>query len=151
MSGLSFAGRETFAAPAEVVYDRLLDMDFMAGGLPDVVSVEKQSDTEMTCKIRPKFSFLRGTIDVRFQVSDKQPPNKATMSISNKGIGVSMAMETRMEVVALADGSTCEVLWESEIKELGGLLKSVSKGLIQGAASKVSADVWAGVHRRMNA
>ncbi len=73
------------------------------------------------------------------------------MSISNKGIGVSMAMVTTMEVVPVGDGSTCEVIWESQVKELGGLLKSVSKGLIQGAAAKVSADVWAGVHRRMNA
>ncbi|MBY0589361.1 SRPBCC family protein [bacterium] len=148
---MTFHGKETFAAPAETVFARLLDMDFMAGGLSDVVSVDKKSDEEMTCKIRPGFSFLRGTLDVHFRVADKEPPRKATMSISNKGIGVSMAMETTMEVIPSPDGTTCEVIWESQIKELGGLLKSVSKGLIQGAAGKVSADVWAGVHRRMNA
>ncbi len=151
MSLMTFTGRETFTAPAETVYEKLLDMDFVAGGIPDVVSIDKQSDTEMVCKIRPSFSFLRGTMDVRFHVADKEPPCKATMSISNKGIGVSMAMVTTMEVVPVGDGSTCEVIWESQVKELGGLLKSVSKGLIQGAAAKVSADVWAGVHRRMNA
>jgi carbon monoxide dehydrogenase subunit G len=151
MSVMTFSGRETFAASADFVYDRLLDMDFVAGGIPDVVSIDKQSDVEMTCKIRPKFSFLRGTMDVRFVVADKEPPRRATMAISNKGIGVSMALETTMEVVPSEDNATCEVIWESRISELGGLLKSVSKGLIQGAAAKVSADVWAGVHRRMQA
>ncbi len=86
MSLMTFTGRETFTAPAETVYEKLLDMDFVAGGIPDVVSIDKQSDTEMVCKIRPSFSFLRGTMDVRFHVADKEPLARRRCQSRTKGL-----------------------------------------------------------------
>ena len=39
--------------------------------------------------------------------------------------------------------------WTGAVRELGGLLKAVPSGLIQAAAQKVIAEVWAGIKARL--
>lgn len=145
---LEFTGTEHFPIPPESLFAKLTDLDFVAEGIPDLVSAEKVSDTEMTCRVRPGFAFLRGTLDVSMALVDLSAPTSARMKVAGKGIGASLELETTMEIDRLANG--CELRWRSEVTKLGGLLKSVSKGLIQGAAAKVSADVWADLHRRLD-
>ena len=41
------------------------------------------------------------------------------------------------------------VKWSGNVTELGGLLKLVPQGLIQAAAQKVIADVWASIRQRL--
>ena len=46
-------------------------------------------------------------------------------------------------------GSGSEVQWSGDLTELGGLLKMVPRGLLQAAAQKVIADVWAALKRKV--
>ena len=149
MANLEFSGKESFHLPADTVFARLLDLDFIAEGIPDLVSSEKKSETAMACRIRPGFSFLRGTLDVQMEIVEAVPPERAKMAVAGKGIGASLEIETILAVTPLENGDACEVVWKSEVTKLGGLLRSVSKGLIQGAAAKVSGDIWADLHQRL--
>lgn len=145
---LEFSGTEAIGVPADQVYNKLIDMDFVKAGIPDLVSADKVSDSEMRCKVKPAVSFLRGTLDVIFQLAERNKPS-AKMSVKGKGIGASLEIETTMHVRSTGDGSTCEVEWTSEVVQLGGLLKAVSKGLIEGLATKVSRQVWDDLKKRL--
>lgn len=149
MAELEFSGREKFAVPAQVVFDKLVDLDFIAGGMPNVVSSTKSSDTAMQCKVRPKTVFYSGTLDVAVEIVDKDPPNSARMKVASKGIGATIEWVTEMRVTPDADGKSCHVDWSSQVTQLGGLLKSVSKGIIKASAEKMSAETWSGLHDRL--
>jgi carbon monoxide dehydrogenase subunit G len=147
MSALEFSGVERFSlAPADL-FAKLCDMDFVAAGIPDLASSERTGPLSMNCKVRPSFAFLRGTLDMSMAIVEHEEPSFAKMRVAGKGIGASLELETTMQIDAVDDGS--ELRWQSQVVQLGGLLKSVSKGLIQGAASKVSSQVWADLHKRL--
>lgn len=147
---LEYSGTEAIEAPADHVYGKLIDLDFVRAGIPDLVSAEKVSDSELHCQVKPGVSFLRGTLDVVFQLAERDKPS-AMMSVKGKGIGASLEIETTMHVRPTGDGSTCEVEWTSRVVQLGGLLKAVSKGLIEGLAVKVSRQTWDDLKKRLEA
>lgn len=146
---MEFTGRERIAAGADEVFQKLTDLDFVQGGVPDLVSAERVGD-ELRCRVRPGVSFLKGTLDVAFRIANSAPPT-ATMTVQGKGIGASLAIETTMHVRPSEDGRACDVEWTSRVTQLGGLLKAVSKGLIEGLAQKVSRQTWDGLRRRLEA
>lgn len=150
MAQLEFNGREAFAQPAADIFAKLVDLDFIAAGIPDLVSAEKRSDTKLDCRIRPGFTFIRGTLDVSMEILEADSPKHALMKVTGKGIGASLEIQTRMAVEPSESGTGCDIVWSSEVTQLGGLLRSVSKGLIQGAAAKVSGDIWGDLRRRLD-
>ena len=146
---MEFTGRERIAAGADEVFRKLTDLDFVRDGVPDLVSAERVGE-ELRCRVRPGVSFLKGTLDVVFRVVESAAPT-ATMTVQGKGIGASLAIETTMQVRATEDGRACDVEWTSRVTQLGGLLKAVSKGLIEGLAQKVSRRTWDDLRRRLEA
>lgn len=149
MSDLQFSGRETFAVPAEVIFEKMIDLDFIAAGMPDVVSSTKESDTSLRCKVRPKTAFFTGTLDVLVEIVENNPPTSVRMKVFSKGIGATIEWVTDMTISPGTNPHSCQVDWSSEVTQLGGLLKSVSKGIIKASAEKMSAETWAGLHKRL--
>ena len=47
--------------------------------------------------------------------------------------------------------SGTRVHWTADVKDLGGLLKAVPRGLVQAAAQKVIADAWEAAARQLAA
>src|SRR5688500_3780765 len=98
MAGMQFGGEELFAAPQQTVYAMLVDLDALAAGIPDVVSAERVDDHSLRAVVRPGFSFLRGTMKLKIELSELEPPTSALMRIDSQGIGVSMVVESRMRL-----------------------------------------------------
>lgn len=146
---MEFSGTEKIQAAADDVYAKLVDLDFVKGGIPDLVSAERVGD-ELRCKVRPGVSFLKGTLDVVFQIVEAAKP-MAKMTVRGKGIGASLEIETTMHVRPAAETGICEVEWNSQVTQLGGLLRAVSKGLIEGLAQKVSRQTWDDLKKRLEA
>lgn len=75
-------------------------------------------------------------------VFDQQPPDSLRIRVHSKGIGSSAVVDTAVELSA--DGAGTRMTWTAEIVELGGLLKPVSRSLIEASARKIIADGWRG-------
>lgn len=137
---LTFEGdRDCALAPAEV-WAKLTDARFLVQCLPDVDRVTECAADHAALVLRPSFAFVRGTLDMHLQIVEAVAPSSARVLVHSKGIGSSSTVEASLAFSPTPDGT--RVHWVADIRELGGLLKMIPHGLIQGAAQKVIADAW---------
>ena len=144
---LRFEGDRDFPQPPDQVFARLTDARFLAACVPDVEGVSQDDPDRATFKVRPSLAFTRGTLDVTLQVVEKAPPTSARMVMTSKGVGSSSTVEAVLGLAPEEAGTRMH--WIAEVKELGGLLKMVPRGLIRGASQKVLDDAWKAVEAKL--
>ena len=144
-----FEGDKDFPlAPAEL-WGKLTDARFLVQCIPDVQVVSRSEPDWAVCTLRPGFSFVRGTLELTLRVGEAVEGTSARFLVHTKGIGSTSDVEAAL-AFRPQDGGT-RVHWTADVKELGGLLKAVPRGLIQAAAQKVIADSWAAVEANLAA
>jgi carbon monoxide dehydrogenase subunit G len=152
MADMQFGGEELFAAGQQTVYDMLVDLDALGAGIPDVVSTEKVDDHTLRAVVRPGFSFLRGTMKLKIQLAELEPPNSALMRIDSQGIGVSMVVESRMRLepaTTADDRPATKLTWLADVSQMKGLVATISPGLVRAAADQVVRNGWKKLHERL--
>jgi len=150
---LSFGGEESFTVTPDRLYRELTDPQSLAATIPDLQSSELAEDGTLRCVVRPGFSFLRGTLKLTIRFTELSPPSDAqssghaAMEVQSQGIGATIDIASRMQIEPAAGGS--RLVWKAEIMKLQGLVATVSKPLIQGAAGQVAQQTWAKVRQRL--
>jgi carbon monoxide dehydrogenase subunit G len=144
---IHFEGDKSFPLPVAEVAAKLSDATFLAGSLPDVQLTEATVD-RAAWKLRPKLSFLTGSLDTILEATERNPGHAVAFKVFTRAVGVTSTTLTRLEFKP-AEGGGTTVHWTGDITEVTGLLKMVPKGLIQGTAAKVIDDVWAAVSARL--
>jgi carbon monoxide dehydrogenase subunit G len=145
---LRFDGQKDFLQlTPEKLWEKLSDARFLVQCVPDVHEVSRQERGDAAFTLRPGFAFIRGTLQVTMRVVEAMSPGSVKLALTSKGIGTSSEVEAVLAISALDSGS--RVNWTTEVKQLGGLLKAVPKGLIQGAAQKVVNDAWNAVEAKL--
>lgn len=139
-SHMNLSGFEHFDAPVETVYDQITNLEFTAKTLPGLERVEKLTPTHLECRVKPQFSFLTGSMQMVFDILESNRPSSARMRVKGKGIGATLTIETSIRLSPETDGTRLE--WTSQVTEMGGLIKAVSRSLIEGAARKIVRDSW---------
>jgi carbon monoxide dehydrogenase subunit G len=144
---IRFEGDKDFPLPPDALWPRLTDARFLVSCLPDVESTPELAADHAVLVLRPGLAFMRGTLHTELRIVDPVHPTSARLLLDSKGIGSSSKVEATLKVAGQGGGS--RVHWEAEIKELGGLLKLISGGLIRGAAQKVLNDVLAAAEAKL--
>jgi carbon monoxide dehydrogenase subunit G len=144
---ISFEGDREFVRPLAEVSQKLGDASFLVGCIPDVESVAKSEVGEAVCTVRPKFAFVRGTLELSIRVVEVIPEQSVKLLLHSKGIGSTSAVEASLTFAAHGEGT--RVHWQAQVTERGGLLKMVPEGLIRGAAQKIIGDAWLAVERSL--
>jgi carbon monoxide dehydrogenase subunit G len=147
---LEFQGEELFACSPEKLFAALTDTEVLAATIPDLESSEKTGPHGMKCVVRPGFSFLRGTMKMDVAIKDLVPPKSAAMQVQAKGIGATLDIVSTMEIEPV-DGGKAKLLWKARVEKLSGLVATVSRPLIQGAAGQVAKATWEKVRKRVEA
>ncbi len=146
---MHFEGERIFPLPPAQLWPKLRDAAFLATCMPDGSPHDGATRDRAGCTVRPGFTFMRGSLDVTIEVLGGDEPTTLRYSQLSKGIGSSSQVETSLTLTAYETGT--KVVWRSEIKNLGGLLKMVPAGLIRGAAQRVIEDGWTGVAEKLAA
>ncbi|MGE3314556.1 MAG: CoxG family protein [Planctomycetaceae bacterium] len=143
---MQLSGTERFEQGPQLLWDRLTDLTRFATILPKLERIDRSEPRLLECRVKPGLSFLSGTLKLRMEILEEDPISSARMKITGKGIGASVVVETSIRLTADTIGGT-QLDWASEVQEIGGLLKPVSRGLIEAAAEKVIADGWEAFRR----
>jgi carbon monoxide dehydrogenase subunit G len=143
---IRFEGVESFPVPPADVFAKLADAGWLARALPEA-EVTQTAPDRAAWKVRPKFAFMAGNLDTTAEVLGRAADEQVRYRIVSTSVGARSTVDARLDFRP-ADGGTA-VRWDCDVTELGGLLKLVPRGLIQAAAQKVIADVWASIRRRL--
>ena len=138
-----FEGERNFSLPPDSLWEKLRDTAFLVACIPDSATKGTPTRDRAECSVQPGFAFVRGSLDVTIEIVDGQSPSTLHFKLLSKGIGSSSEVETSLQIHPVETGS--KVAWSADVRKLGGLLKMVPSGLIQGAAQRVIDDVWNGI------
>jgi carbon monoxide dehydrogenase subunit G len=144
---IHFEGERTFTQPVGEVATKLSDASFLVsciGGVEEVVTATPDS---AVWKLRPGFSFIRGTLTINMTIAERVANTSTKVKMVSKGIGASTTVIAELRFAAREEGTA--VRWVADVTEITGLLKMVPKGLIQSTASKVIEETWVGIEKKL--
>lgn len=146
---LIFTGAPHVSAPREMVWQKLLDPNFVAAFAPGVEKVERVDDT----RFKVVTAFGVGVIKVRFaldvELSDLRAPEHAIMRARGKAPGSAVDVKAAIDLTESAPGAT-RLSWVSE-SEVSGTLASVGGLLFEGTAKRLTEGFWTDFARRVSA
>ncbi|NBO93401.1 MAG: hypothetical protein EBV06_13980 [Planctomycetia bacterium] len=137
---LRFEGNRRFDLSPQETFAKLTDARFLVPCVPDVESVRSLDADRAEMVLRPRFAFVRGTLDATMRILDPVADSSVRVEITGKGIGSSSEIHATLTFAPSETGTN--IHWAADVKALGGLLKLVPAGLIRGAAEKVINDAW---------
>jgi carbon monoxide dehydrogenase subunit G len=143
---IHFEGTEAFAQSPAQLFGPLSDAGWLASAVPEAEILEASPDRAVW-NLKPKLSFLTGSLQTTLAVTARVPNESATFKVNGKAVGSGSTVVAILAFQPTETGTT--VKWTGEITELNGLLKMVPKGLIQATAQKIIADVWTAIRVKL--
>lgn len=144
---IHFEGNRSFSLPPADLFAKLSDASFLVGCLKEAEEVTEKSLDRAVWKLHPHFSFVRTSLDITMDITERQPPSTIKVKIFSRGIGATSTVIS--EILLQPSDTGTSVQWNADITELTGLLKLVPKGLISSAANKVIEETWAEIGNRL--
>lgn len=143
---IHFEGAESFSTSPAATFAKLSDAGWLAQALPDA-QVSRAEPDQAEWKIRPKLTFLSGSLDSVLTLLDRTESTSVRYRVASKGVGSGSTLEATLTFQPTDGGTT--VTWSADLLELTGLLKLVPPTLLQATAKKVIADVWESVRKKL--
>ncbi|MFQ6011369.1 MAG: CoxG family protein [Nitrososphaerales archaeon] len=132
---MHFDGKFDVKADKQKVFDFLLDPNALASCLPDLQKVDVISQDEFKVTVKVGISFIKGTMDMTFKVTERDPPNHAKLQARGTGVGSSIDMTTGLDLVDGPDGGT-SMNWTADAN-VGGMIASIGQRLLNNGAEKM--------------
>src|SRR5947199_7666487 len=89
---LKFQGVQEFGVPVTQAYAKLSDARFLATCIPGVESTAQQEPKLVVLALRPGFSFVRGTLEIRIEIHEIDAQSLRYLATS-RGIGSTSEVE----------------------------------------------------------
>ena len=138
------SGEQQLLASAEIVRERLRQMHWLVSQMPNLARVELVAENQACFVVRPGFSFLRGEMTVQLERIGE--PDGLAWRMAVRGIASSAKATVQCSVVETGPHS-CRLQYQVVIEELGGLLRTLHRSLLQAAVEKTVHDFLANLHR----
>src|ERR1051325_9213728 len=120
---MDIKGEYTIAASRDKVFAALNDPVVLQACIPGCESLEKQSDTEMSAKVRLRIGPVSASFSGKVTLSDIDPPNG--YKISGEGQGGAAGFAKGGAVVALREDGADTVLNYNVDAQVGGKIAQV--------------------------
>lgn len=117
----------------EDVYDFLTDPNKFAPLLPDFQSVSVQDATHFGVKVNVGISYIKGTADVKMELSQADRPKRAQYKGQGSVAGGNVSFVAGFDLSAVNGGT--KVAWQGEA-QIFGRLASVAGGLLEPLGKK---------------
>jgi carbon monoxide dehydrogenase subunit G len=137
---VEFAGTQTVAAPIKVVWERLLDADFVASCAPGVDKVEAIDDTHYNVIAMLGVGSIQLRFAINLELADLVPPTSARMIVRGNAPGSAMSAESAVRLEE--DGPRSTSLAWSVGADIRGTVASTGARVLKGAAKKLTEKFW---------
>lgn len=130
------------------VYDFLIDPKQITTVVPDLESLEIIDENNFNIKAKVGISFIKGTMNVKFQVVEKVEPKHAKIVGNGTGLQSSVNMTLTFDLNE-KDQNTTMIKWSADV-QLGGLVASVGGRLLDSTAKKYIEKIVEGIKSKLS-
>ena len=146
---MRFQGDVTIEAPRERAWEFLTDPRQVTQCAPDVQSLNIVDDERFTVVARAGVGPIKGTFNFVVTWLERQAPDRARVQARGKIPGSAVDMTTEMTLTEAGEGRTL-LHWEADVS-VRGVIASVGGRLIQGAADKITQQLFACIKSKLEA
>lgn len=132
---MHFEGVFAVAAPKELVFGVVTDLNQVARCMPDLKRLDVKSEWEFDAVVGVGVSIMRGELSLHFRTVEKVPSSKAKMVAHGTGLGSAVDVEMTTELAGGSDGGT-SLRWSAEAR-VSGKIASLGQGLIKSQAERI--------------
>lgn len=133
---MDMSGERRIAANRAAVWAALNDADVLRQCIPGCETLEKQSATDMTARVKLQVGPVRATFNGKVKLSDLDPPNSYRISGEGSG-GVAGYAKGGASVVLSDDGPDTRMRYDVKA-DVGGKLAQLGGRLIDSTAKKLA-------------
>jgi carbon monoxide dehydrogenase subunit G len=130
---IKFSGEFEVKKRPEEVYDFLTDPNRFAALLPDFQGLTVQDAKHFTVKLNVGISYIKGTADVKMELTEADRPRRAQYKGQGAVAGGNVTIVAGFELAGTALGT--KVNWQGEA-QIFGRLASVAGGLLEPLGKK---------------
>ena len=130
---IKFAGEFEAKKKPEEIYDFLTDPNKFASLLPDFQGLTVQDATHFTVRVNVGISYIKGTADVKMELTEAQRPQRAQYKGQGSMAGGNVTVVAGFDLAPIASGT--KVAWQGEA-QVFGRLTSVAGGLLEPLGKK---------------
>jgi len=130
---IKFSGNFEVQKTPEQVYEFLTDPNKFAPLLPEFKGMSVQDPTHFTVKVNVGVSYIKGTADVKMELTQAERPSRAQYKGQGSVAGGNVSLVAGFDRAANANGTN--VAWQGEA-QIFGRLTSVAGGLLEPLGKK---------------
>ena len=138
---MTMTGEVQLAAPRDVVWTKLNDVDTLKACIPGCEELNKTSDTEFQAIAVTKIGPVKARFKGKVHLTDLDPPNG--YRISGEGDGGVAGFAKGGATVSLSEKDGGTLLTYNVEAQIGGKLAQLGQRLINGAAKKLADEFFA--------
>ena len=146
---MRFEGTLDIAAPRDRVFSFLTDPAKVTTCAPDVQSLEIADPHHFKVVVRAGVGPIKGTFTMNVQFLELDRPKHAAVLARGQAPGSAVEMVSNMDLAEFdADNTVME--WSSEVT-VSGMIQQVGARLMQGAADKITQQIFACIKAKLEA
>ena len=130
---IKFSGNFEVQKTPEQVYEFLTDPNKFAPLLPEFKGMSVQDPTHFTVKVNVGVSYIKGTADVKMELTQAERPSRAQYKGQGSVAGGNVSFVAGFDLAPNANGTN--VAWQGEA-QIFGRLTSVAGGLLEPLGKK---------------
>jgi uncharacterized protein len=130
---IKFSGNFEVQKTPEQVYEFLTDPNKFAPLLPEFKGMSVQDPTHFTVKVNVGVSYIKGTADVKMELTQAERPSRAQYKGQGSVAGGNVSLVAGFDLAPIANGTN--VAWQGEA-QIFGRLTSVAGGLLEPLGKK---------------
>ena len=146
---MRFAGTTDIDAPRERVWAFLTDPAQVTTCAPDVQSLEIADPHHFKVVVRAGVGPIKGTFTMNVQFLELERPKHAAVLARGQAPGSAVEMISNMDLAEFDETHTM-MEWSSEVT-VSGMIQQVGARLMQGAADKITQQVFACIKAKLEA
>jgi uncharacterized protein len=125
---INFSGEFTTPRSPEEVFDFLSDPNRFGPLLPDFQSMSMQDATHFTVKVKVGVGNIRGTAEIKMELSEAVRPLRAHYKGQGTAVGSQVTVSAGFDLSPLAEST--RVMWQGETSVFGKLA-SMAGGMLE--------------------
>ena len=146
---MRFEGTLDITAPRDRVWSFVTDPAQVTTCAPDVQSLEITDPRHFKVVVRAGVGPIRSTFSVNVEFTALQEPDHASVVARGQAPGSAVEMRSEMDLAAL-DAARTTMNWSSDVT-VSGMIQQVGGRLIQGAADKITQQVFSCIKAKLEA
>jgi uncharacterized protein len=139
-------GKFSIKAPPDKVFASLSNPEFMVSCIPDLQSHTIIDQDHFNAKVRVGIGIVRGSVEIKFTLADKTPPNRARLVGDGSGAGSKMHLESLLQLSA-EDGGTL-ISWNADA-DLSGLMAGIGGPVLKSQSEKQVNEIFANIKTKL--